>query len=437
MFLYPASKTLADQSEGFTRKGYYWYDDWGVNRNNAAGDDGYLPAIVYESLGQNVELAHQFGRWFLTEYSDRVTRAEKIMSFVQSMVKYKYDEENPYVLAVTRNDKQEEWAWNPDEMAHMIALAYDNREVAYGDCEDFAFILTVMYFAAGYDVTIVDATDHIAILIWLPEYPNANVYWDVDDGRGAGWIWVEATGDRNPLGWTPDDYKQTTINKVRELETGLFLLEVQENGFDSIDCLVSVATIESELQRELKFIRGFRDNLIKSTFVGSQFTEIFNVWYYSFSPSIAHYIAKDQAAQMAVKVFLYPLMGIMHISFLIQHFLTFNLELSVVMAILSASLLIGAVYFSLPMTALIALMDKYVCNMVTVKRRTYFVLVTPLLVSLVMMGLGEFTNIPQLMMASSGIMVLTSISASAIIISIKIAGKFFASNPKSNQLIDL
>ena len=217
----------------------------------------------------------------------------------------------------------------------------------------------------------------------------------------------------------------------------MFLLEVQENGFDSIDCLVSVATIESELQRELKFIRGFRDNLIKSTFVGSQFTEIFNVWYYSFSPSIAHYIAKDQAAQMAVKVFLYPLMGIMHISFLIQHFLTFNLELSVVMAILSASLLIGAVYFSLPMTALIALMDKYVCNMVTVKRRTYFVLVTPLLVSLVMMGLGEFTNIPQLMMASSGIMVLTSISASAIIISIKIAGKFFASNPESNQLIDL
>ena len=122
MFLYPASKTLADQSEGFTRKGYYWYDDWGVNRNNAAGDDGYLPAVVYESLGQNVELAHQFGRRFLTEYSDRVTRAEKIMSFVQSMVKYTYDEENPYVLAVTRNDKQEEWAWNPDEMAHRAVV---------------------------------------------------------------------------------------------------------------------------------------------------------------------------------------------------------------------------------------------------------------------------------------------------------------------------
>lgn len=207
ILLYPVQSTIADQSEGFTKKGYYWYDSWDINRNSATGDDGYLPAVVFESLGQNRELAYQYGRWFLTEYPDQVTRAEKIMKFVQSMVKYKYDEENPYVLAVTNNEIEEEWAWNPDEMAHMIDLAYNNQEVAYGDCEDFAFILTAMYSAAGYDVTIVDAIDHAALLIYLPEYPNANVYWDIDDGRGAGWIWVEATGDRNPLGWTPDDYK--------------------------------------------------------------------------------------------------------------------------------------------------------------------------------------------------------------------------------------
>ena len=428
MFLYPAPRTMADQSEGFTKKGYYWYDNWDINRNSAVGEDGYLPAIVYESLGQNIELAHQFGTWFSTEYSDRVTRAEKIMDFIQSMVKYRYDEENPFILAVTDNEKQEEWAWNPDEMAHMIALAHNNQEVAYGDCEDFAFILTVMYFAAGYDVTIVDAIDHVALLIWLPEYPNANIYWDVDDGRGAGWIWVEATGDRNPLGWTPDDYKYVEF-EVRKLETGLFLLEVQENGLDLIDCLVSVATIESELQGEVQFIRGFRDNLIKPTFVGSQFTGIFNAWYYSFSPGVADFIAKDQVAKKVVKGFLYPLMGIMRMSFLIQYLLTFSLELSVVMAILAASLLIGAVYFSLPMTLLILLIDKYVCNIAPVKSRTYLVLITPLLVSLVMMGLSEFTNASQLMMTSAGMMVLTSISASALIVSIKIAGNF------SSQLI--
>ena len=431
MFLYSAQRTMADQSEGFTKKGHYWYDNWDINRNSAEGDDGYLPAVVYESLGQNIELAHEFGRWFLTEYSDRVTRAEKIMRFIQSMVEYRYDEENQFTLAVTDGEKQEEWAWNPDEMAHMIALAYDKQEVAYGDCEDFAFVLTVMYLAAGYDVTIVDAVDHVALLIWLPEYPNANIYWDVDDGRGAGWIWVEATGDRNPLGWTPDDYKYAEF-EARELETGLFLLEVQENGLDLLDCLVSVATIESELQGELQFIRGFRDDLIRTTFVGSQFTEIFSVWYYSFSPGVADFIAKDQVAKNVVKGFLYPLMGIMRMSFLIQYSLAFNSELSVVMAILTASLLIGAVYFSLPTTLLIALVDKYVCNIVNakgvqsiVKGRTYLVLIAPLSVSLVMIGLGEFTNSSQLMVASVGMMVLTSIPAPALIVSIKLAGRFF------------
>jgi len=427
ILLYPVQKTIADPSEGFTKKGYYWYDSWDINRNSATGDDGYLPAVVFESLGQNSELAYQYGRWFLTEYSDQVTRAEKIMKFVQSMVKYKYDEENPYVLAVTNNEIEEEWAWNPDELAHMIDVAYNNQEVAYGDCEDFAFILTAMYSTAGYDVTIVDAIDHAALLIYLPEYPNANIYWDIGDGRGAGWIWVEATGDRNPLGWTPDDYKYVDF-KVSKLQTGLYLLEVQENGSDGldlIDCLVSMATIKSELQGEVQFIRGFRDNQVKSTFVGSQFTEIFNVWYYSFSPSVAHYIAKDQAAKLAVKGLLYPLMGIMRMSFTVQNFLAFNLELSVVMAILTASLLIGAFYFSLPMMLLIAIMDKYVYVMGNKKRRTYAVLITSLLVSLFMIGLSEFTNASQLMMASSGMLVLTSILTSALAIGIKLAEKIF------------
>ena len=424
IFLYIVPSTVAVQSEGFTKKGYYWYDSWDVNRNSAVGCDGYFPALVYESLGQNRELAYQFGERFLTEYSDRVTRAEKIMKFVQAMVKYRYDDENPFVLAVTNNEKQEEWAWNPDEMAHLIDLASTNREVAYGDCEDFSFVLTVMYLAAGYDVTIVDAIVHAALLIWLPEYPNANIYWDVDDGRGAGWIWVEATGDRNPLGWTPDDYKNVEF-KVRRLETGLFLLEVQENGLDSFDCVVSAATQDSELYGEVQFIREFRDNSIKSTFVGSQFTEGFNDWYYSFSPSLTDFIAEDHVARMVVKGFLYPLMGIMRISFFVYNFLAFNLELSVVTAILAASLFIGASYFSFPIALLIAFIDKYVCIIGNVRKRTYVVLVIPLLVSLVLIGLSEFANASLLMMVSAGMLVLTSISTSALTIGIKLAERLF------------
>jgi hypothetical protein len=79
---------------------------------------------------------------------------------------------------------------------------------AVGDCEDMTFLCGIIYVGAGFDAAIVDAPGHVALVIWLPEYSNADKYWGVpNDGREAGWIWVEATGESNPLGWTPPDYE--------------------------------------------------------------------------------------------------------------------------------------------------------------------------------------------------------------------------------------
>jgi hypothetical protein len=79
---------------------------------------------------------------------------------------------------------------------------------AIGDCEDMAFLCGTIYVGAGIDAAIVDAPEHVALVIWLPEFSNANKYWDIpNDDREAGWIWVEATGESNPLGWTPIDFK--------------------------------------------------------------------------------------------------------------------------------------------------------------------------------------------------------------------------------------
>ncbi len=101
---------------------------------------------------------------------------------------------------------QDEWAWNADEMAH--ALNQTTGVKAIGDCEDMAFLCGTIYEGAGFDAAIVDAPDHVALLIWLPEFSNANNYWDLpNDNRDAGWIWVEATGSSNPLGWTPPDFE--------------------------------------------------------------------------------------------------------------------------------------------------------------------------------------------------------------------------------------
>ena len=58
-----------------------------------------------------------------------------------------------------------------------------------------AFLCATIYMGASMEIVLVDAPGHMALLIWLPEYPNANEYWDLsDDDKRAGWIWVEATG---------------------------------------------------------------------------------------------------------------------------------------------------------------------------------------------------------------------------------------------------
>ncbi len=216
-----------------------WYDNWGINRNYYAGSNGFLPNLAFETLGENKELAYSIGERFQENYASKTERAVAILKYVQRWTDYGYDIDN-----VMRNGvAQEEWAWNADEMAH--AFDEDKGIVAIGDCEDMAFLCGTIYVGAGFDAAIVDATEHVAILIWLPEFSNANNYWDIpNDGKEAGWIWVEATGSSNPLGWTPPDFKSGgwTAYPIGSVE---FVPERQPTQPDStnLDILGIIVTI--------------------------------------------------------------------------------------------------------------------------------------------------------------------------------------------------
>ena len=185
----------------FTYSSGEWYDSWGITRTDAYGDNGYLPLILSESIGENRDLAFRMGENFENTYIDRQNMAAMILNYVQTWVQYGYDIDNVFLNQVA----QDEWAWNADELAH--AFNETTGIAAVGDCEDMAFLCATLYMGAGMDIAIVDAPGHVALLIWLPEYPNANKYWDLsNDDKGSGWIWVEATGPTNPLGWTPSEY---------------------------------------------------------------------------------------------------------------------------------------------------------------------------------------------------------------------------------------
>jgi hypothetical protein len=225
----------------FNYKNGYWYDSWDYNRNNYAGEDGFLPYVVYESLGSDKELAFELGGWFKENYDNKVERAEAILNYVQKWTDYGYDEDNVFRNGVA----QEEWAWNADEMAHMFDET--TYSVAIGDCEDMAFLCATLYVASNFDVALIDAPGHVALLIWLPEYDNANYYWDIpDDGRDYGWIWVEATSEVNPLGWTPPDFSDGDWISYR-IGFSKFSIDYSPKNPKPDDDVKVTATIESEI----------------------------------------------------------------------------------------------------------------------------------------------------------------------------------------------
>jgi len=226
-FIVPLVSSTASgiPASSFSLKNGEWVDNFGIDRNNADTNGslmGYLPNLAFETLGDNKELAFSTGEFFQSQYPSKTERAAAILRYVQTWTEYGDDSST----FIRDGVPQEEWAQNADEFIH--ALNTTTGVKAVGDCEDMAFLCSTIYLGAGFNVSIVDAYDHAALLIWLPEYSNANDYWDINDGRGEGWIWVEATGSTNPLGWTPSDFEDGDWTAYHLTNTSAFEIEPQQ-----------------------------------------------------------------------------------------------------------------------------------------------------------------------------------------------------------------
>jgi len=177
-------------------------------------------------------------------------------------------------------------------------------------------------------------------------------------------------------------------------------------------CIIATATYGSELSPEVQFLRGFRDGMVMSTFAGSEFMKVFNAWYYSFSPYIAQFIASNTFAGAVMKVLLYPLIGILHLSAMTYNTFSFSHEMAVVMTGLVASALIGLVYFSPLAILALALLRRY--RRITLKMSQLRMLAIVWVASLLMILVGEVAPLPALMMASVALFVLSTLSLGAL-----------------------
>jgi len=175
------------------------FDDWEICRTRAFDEDGFYqitettfrPVIAFESLGENADLAYSLGEQIAQEYPDQLQRAKQVFYFVRDRVNYTPDIDQ---------FKYEEFALNADELATTIV----EKGRGYGDCEDSAVLLAVMYKGAGYRSAIMVGSGHTAVLVYLPDYNKATAVFELEGE--PGWVWAEATGKNNPLGWVPREF---------------------------------------------------------------------------------------------------------------------------------------------------------------------------------------------------------------------------------------
>ncbi|MBA7522390.1 hypothetical protein ES705_14509 [subsurface metagenome] len=197
------SYVSATPSAGFTEMNGDIFDSWGICRTRASGEDGFYqisktafrPVIAFESLGENAVLAYSRGEQIARQYPDQVQRAEAVFCFVRDRVNY-----TPDIDQLWDGARYEEFAQNADELAAII----DQDGVGYGDCEDSAVLLAVMYKGAGYRSAIMVCPGHTAALVYLPDYEKATAIFELEGE--LGWVWAEATGKNNPLGWVPKEF---------------------------------------------------------------------------------------------------------------------------------------------------------------------------------------------------------------------------------------
>jgi hypothetical protein len=123
-------------------------------------------------------------------------------------------------------------------------------------------------------------------------------------------------------------------------------LQVIVGAQAALKCFIATAAFGSELSPAVRFLRTFRDQLVLSTRAGSAFMEVFNAWYYSFSPAVANIVASNDLFRGAARVLLYPLLAILGISVVAFSVFSCVPEFAVVMAGLTASSLIGIVYLT-------------------------------------------------------------------------------------------
>jgi len=177
-------------------------------------------------------------------------------------------------------------------------------------------------------------------------------------------------------------------------------------------CIIATAAYGSELNPHVQFLREFRENVVLKTFAGSQFMDVFNAWYYSFSPNVAAFVSTQESVKSVVRGLLYPLLGILHLGVIVNNTLSFSGEVGIIVTGLVVSALIGFVYFA-PLT-LIPLYAAKKLRRNVLELRGLKILLLLWIISMLIILVGEAILSPILMMSGTGLLVLLTVTLTSL-----------------------
>lgn len=176
-------------------------------------------------------------------------------------------------------------------------------------------------------------------------------------------------------------------------------------------CLIATAAYGSELALPVQALRDFRDNYVMKTASGSNFMEVFNAWYYSWSPYVAELERQNDFLREAVKSALKPLIAELAVAEVVFDAFNFNQELAVTVAGIVASALIGLTYLApVALAASLALRQRLNPRRV-MKAAKLLSYAATLAIALHVLALSIYA---PLLSASSALIVLTAAALAAL-----------------------
>ncbi len=130
---------------------------------------------------------------------------------------------------------------------------------------------------------------------------------------------------------------------------------IEEESSQGEGCLSATAIYGSEMALEVQQLRELRDNSLLQTKSGIQFMQIFNDFYYSFSPVIADYERENPMFKEMVKIAITPMVS----SLSILNYVDMDSESSVLGYGISLIVLNGLMYVGIPIAGIIIIRKRF------------------------------------------------------------------------------